>query len=233
MKTPYTYLIGWKSLNRWYYGKRIGKNCHPDELWKTYFTSSRYVKEFREAHGDPNVIEVRKIFKSETDCSRWEARVLRRKNAKYNPIFLNRNNSSSTIGIAGYVTVRNLIGDTLSVSIDDPRFLSGELVGIRTGSSGWKHSEEAKDKIRNSKLGKPRKEFSAEWKENMRRSHIGLISGAIGKTWKKTGVSPLKGVPRRKVQCVHCQKMVGINAINRYHTDNCKENPLRSNRPKI
>lgn len=43
----YTYLIGWSNHNKWYYGRRTAKNCHPNEFWKTYFTSSKYVKEFR------------------------------------------------------------------------------------------------------------------------------------------------------------------------------------------
>ena len=39
-RTPYTYLIGWSKLDKWYYGCRYGINCHPDDFWKTYFTSS-------------------------------------------------------------------------------------------------------------------------------------------------------------------------------------------------
>lgn len=31
-----------------------------------------------------------------------------------------------------------------------------------------------------------------------------------------------KGVPKRKLQCPHCQKMVPYNLINRWHNDNCK-----------
>lgn len=38
--TPYTYLIGWSKHNIWYYGKRTAKNCHPNDFWVTYFTSS-------------------------------------------------------------------------------------------------------------------------------------------------------------------------------------------------
>lgn len=222
MKTPYTYLIGWKSLNCWYYGKRTGINCHPDELWKTYFTSSKYVKEFREIYGEPDVVEIRKVFDTEDACSNWEAKVLRRKNAKHDPKFLNRNNSSPYIGISGYTTVKNANGETLSVPIDDPRVISKELVGIRTGSGGWKHTQETKEKIRNSRTGKVRKKFSDEWRENMRLAHLGKSSGAKGKTWKWAEESPLKGVPRPKKRCPHCLNYVSITAINRYHTDNCK-----------
>lgn len=48
---PYTYIIGWPSLNKWYYGVRYAKNCQPDDLWKSYWTSSRHVSAFRLLHG--------------------------------------------------------------------------------------------------------------------------------------------------------------------------------------
>lgn len=31
--TPYTYLIGWSKQNKFYYGRRTAKNCHPKEFW--------------------------------------------------------------------------------------------------------------------------------------------------------------------------------------------------------
>ena len=64
---PYTYLIGWKSLNLWYYGVRISKNCNPSDLWVTYFTSSKYVAETVKTHGDPDVVQIRKIFDNPAD----------------------------------------------------------------------------------------------------------------------------------------------------------------------
>lgn len=64
MSTPYTYLIGWKALDRWYYGVRFAKNAKPIDLWKTYFTSSRSVRDFVKVNGDPDVIEIRKTFRS-------------------------------------------------------------------------------------------------------------------------------------------------------------------------
>lgn len=30
------------------------------------------------------------------------------------------------------------------------------------------------------------------------------------------------GVPKRKVECPHCHKMIGYHLINRWHNDNCK-----------
>lgn len=74
---PFTYLIGWRSLNKWYYGVRYSHNCHPSDLWVTYFTSSKKIKEFRLLNGEPDVIEVRKIFVTRQQALSWEGRVLK------------------------------------------------------------------------------------------------------------------------------------------------------------
>ena len=70
MKTtiPFTYLIGWTSHNLWYYGVRFAKGCNPRDLWTTYFTSSEKVKQTRQELGEPDVIEVRKIFQTDILC---------------------------------------------------------------------------------------------------------------------------------------------------------------------
>lgn len=97
--TPYCYLIGWTNYNKFYYGARYATSskclyktgCHPDELWKTYFTSSTYVREFRKKYGEPDVIKVRKTFTNPTDAILWETKVLTRLNILNNNIFLNKN----------------------------------------------------------------------------------------------------------------------------------------------
>ena len=61
---PYTYLIGWSDLNTYYYGVRFAKRCKPADLWNPYKTSSKHVKKFIELHGDPDIIQVRRVFDS-------------------------------------------------------------------------------------------------------------------------------------------------------------------------
>ena len=73
--TPFTYLIGWSALNKWYYGCRYRNGCHPTDLWTTYFTSSNEVKQFRKEHGEPDVIQVRHTFSSNQKAKIWEAKV--------------------------------------------------------------------------------------------------------------------------------------------------------------
>ena len=113
---PYTYLIGWSKLNRWYYGSRYSKKCHPSDLWVTYFTSSKSVAKFRKLFGEPDIIQVRKTFSSPLSCYQWESKVLHRINAIKDPKWLNK--------CAGYVKTGvypsgNHLKNTISVVAPD------------------------------------------------------------------------------------------------------------------
>jgi hypothetical protein len=96
--TPYAYLIGWSKLNKWYYGVRYATKskclyktgAHPDDFWKTYFTSShKQVKPFREQHGEPDVVQIRRCFNNDKDASDWEQKVLKNINASKKEYFFN------------------------------------------------------------------------------------------------------------------------------------------------
>lgn len=91
----YTYLIGWRQQGKFYYGCQFGKNANPGNLWKTYFTSSRHVKAFRLEHGEPDIIEVRKIFGGDgAACRSWEERVLTKIMNRRDGMWLNRRATS-------------------------------------------------------------------------------------------------------------------------------------------
>lgn len=90
--TYYTYLVGWRSFDRWYYGYRHSAAPDPDDdLWKNYFTSSKYVAEFRSEHGEPDVIRVCRYFTSKEDALEYEDRFLQRVSAIRSPRWINRN----------------------------------------------------------------------------------------------------------------------------------------------
>lgn len=91
MTVYYTYLIGWKTHNKYYYGVRYAKNCQPDDLWNTYFTSSKHVKMFREENGEPDIIQIRKIFNDFNSARLWETKVLKRMNVINEDKWLNKN----------------------------------------------------------------------------------------------------------------------------------------------
>jgi hypothetical protein len=88
--TPFTYLIGWSELDKWYYGVKFAKGCHPDDLWVTYFTSSKVVQDMREKHGEPDIIQIRRTFTSGKNAINWETKVLKRIKVLYNDCWLNQ-----------------------------------------------------------------------------------------------------------------------------------------------
>lgn len=92
----YTYLVGWSRLDVWYYGVRTAKASSPADLWVTYFTSSHRVKAFRAAHGEPDVVEVRRVFDCREDALRWEEMVIDRLDAVWSPRWLNAQNAGRT-----------------------------------------------------------------------------------------------------------------------------------------
>ncbi len=94
---PYTYLIGWSKYNKFYYGAEFSNNkrkvANPKNLWTIYFTSSKYVRQMREKYGEPDIVQVRKIFKSAEQAHTWESKVLTKMDAASDDRFLNLHNA--------------------------------------------------------------------------------------------------------------------------------------------
>lgn len=78
------------------------------------------------------------------------------------------------------------------------------------------HTEETKEKIRQSKLGKKRTPFTRPSPTEETRHKMSLA--------KKGVPNPkLKGRIMEKYECPHCGKIIGgISNFRRYHNDNCK-----------
>lgn len=104
----YTYLIGWSSLNKFYYGVRYAKASNPNELWKSYFTSSKHVKNFARKHGNPDIIEIRKEFTDRDSAIAWENSVLKKMNVVEDSRFLNATNNMAIKHPYGYNPSKNL-----------------------------------------------------------------------------------------------------------------------------
>lgn len=199
---PYTYLIGWKKYNKWYYGRRTAKNCHPSELWVTYFTSSKYVKNFTKLHGNPDVIEIRKLFPNEPKkCSVWESKVLEKINVQHNDKWLNKKNGDykwDTTGISLPLTekTKEKIKNTLH---------------LKYGVVNPSLSIEIKNKRKNTFLER----YGVT---NTFQTTIFLEKSK--KTWmEKYGVD---NPNKREIICKHCGRFMKIP-----HEKQCKLNPDR------
>lgn len=92
---PYTYFIKWTNLNKWYYGVRYAKGCSPKEFWIKYFTSSSHVKNLLKEYGNPDIIQIRKTFKSAEKAVLWEKNVLLKMNVLHREDSLNMNIAGS------------------------------------------------------------------------------------------------------------------------------------------
>lgn len=96
---PYTYLIGWRTRDRWYYGSRVANKVAPeDDLWGIYQTSSAYVHDEVAAFGDPDVIRVHKTFEQNEQAHEYEKKFLRRVNAKRSSRWINETIMGAPMG---------------------------------------------------------------------------------------------------------------------------------------
>lgn len=99
MTTPYTYLIISKTTKMAYYGSRTANKCNPKDLWSTYFTSSKIIKQLIKTYGkDDFICCIRKIFKNKNDALKWEKKVLQRLAVKSEKFLNQRVNSCKPWG---------------------------------------------------------------------------------------------------------------------------------------
>ena len=156
--TPYTYLIGWSDLSKFYYGVRYAKECHPDELWSKYFTSSKHVARFRNKYGEPDIVQIRRTFSDREDAKNWENKVLLRMNARDHPKLLNATNNRALDHDTEYDRATNL-GEYI---LPGPRGTWEDMYGIEKARrmkektsirskgnryGGFKRSDETKKKM--------------------------------------------------------------------------------------
>lgn len=153
-------MIGWSKHDRWYYGSRIAKGCSPSDLWKTYFTSSKYVTEFRKQFGEPDVIEVRKVFEDQKECVKWEYNVLKRLKVLDTDRWLNK---AIGYNVDPQITSSALMGNTHRVG---KKLSSEHIEAIKQANRGRIHSEDTKNKMSEAQKGRPK---SPEHKAKLRR----------------------------------------------------------------
>ncbi len=223
--TPYTYVIGWSNLGVRYYGVRFAQDCDPKELWHTYFTSSQHVAEFCHRHGDPDVIQIRKIFSSAQSAQLWEHRVLRRLKVTQNDRWLNRTDNRSIAAQPGdlnparrpevrakiragvlrwYETNDNPnLGKTWT---QEEKQAWGEMrKGERNPFYGHKHSDHNIQLYSQRQQGNKNSFYGKKHTESVKQ-HLSQIR---------------KGVLKPKVSCLCCRKEIGINGFPG-HNNKCK-----------
>jgi hypothetical protein len=223
---PYTYLLGWTHLNIYYYGLRYARECHPDDLWNTYFTSSKYVTKFASEHGDPDIKQIRKVFNNVDSARLWEHRVLRRLKVIHRDDFLNKTDNISIAPLYGKdnPATRRETRDAISIGVkkwyetnENPNKETKwtdsekqEWSNLRQGENNpfYGHSHTNENLI-----------FYSERQQGSNNSFFNKVHSDLQKQkWSEIR----SGIPKNKVCCVHCKKEVGINIFPRWHGINCK-----------
>lgn len=220
---PYTYLIGWASLDVWYYGVEhghISKIAHPDNLWNTYFTSSDRVKAFRLLHGEPDVIQVRKIFvngsieEREQNAVKYEMVTLRRLGVIHKQKWLNQTNGKA---IVLDELAKSKISKANKGLIRSDKFrlaVSERNKGTKNPFYGKKHSKETKKK--HSEFMKLRVGWNHS-EETKRKQSV----AATGKRKSDSHKQAISASHNKVYECPHCNKSGGRMML-RWHFDKCK-----------
>ena len=134
---PYFYIIQDVRNGMYYAGAKWAQDANPITFMIEggYNTSSETIKELIRQHGLDNFI-VRKVrtFSSAQKAYDYETKFLQRIDSRNNPRFYNKHNNDGWISNnKGKVVAKDDVGNFIQVDIDDPRFLSGELVGTTKG----------------------------------------------------------------------------------------------------
>lgn len=143
----YTYIIGWTEHNKFYYGSRTSAKCDPLDLWVTYFTSSKYVKRFRKEFGEPDIVEIDRIFTDVKTCLLYEEMFHRYANVVKDDMWINHAFAHGEFSTANKAVAKNKDGDNIGlVSLNDSRWASGDIVHVNLGNKNEKISQLRKNK---------------------------------------------------------------------------------------
>ena len=139
----YVYRITNLVESKHYYGKRSSKIEPHLDLGKKYFSSSKDKNFIKDQKENPQNYKYKVVFicKSARRAIELETTLhdmfdVGRNQSFYNKVKQNGNGFDST----GIVVVKNSLGETFSVSVDDPRFISGELKHVNVGKITVKNS---------------------------------------------------------------------------------------------
>lgn len=207
---PYTYLIGWVEYDKWYYGVRYAQDSYLGDIWIDYFTSSKYVSDFRNLYGEPDVIQVRKIFNSVEEALDYEHRILRKLGVMKTSKWLNESNGGKGFGACNLGRKH---------SIETRQMWSKQRLG----------NTNAKGSIR-----------TENFKENLKKKNKGSNNPFFGKKHSKDSIELFKRInagtgnpmygrknPSQQIikQCPHCGKHGAGGAMHTWHFDKCKKKP--------
>lgn len=248
----YTYLIGWRRLDVWYYGVRWNNSVSPqDDLWVKYQTSSRYVKAFVLEHGDPDTIRISRCFDDPKMARAHEMRFIKQLKC-HSPRNTRWLNQGIPNGIGGHFVphseeTKRLIGHRSKERWKDPQFREKAIRrGHRLSVDQRKKISEFQILHKNTSDEKKRQSIQSKknWtnpdvKEKASKSHRKFWSSERGKAVsekiKQTHTGKIVseetrsnlrkariGYRQQIVSCPFCPKTGNKSIMTRWHMDNCR-----------
>lgn len=223
---PYTYLIRWTRLNISYYGVRYAQDCDPSDLWNPYKTSSDKVTKFVALNGEPDIIQVRKIFIDVPAAQNWEHRVLKRIKAVSSDKWLNRTDNKSIAPLYGEDHPHYGKKGEAHHCYGKPNKGASQAQKEKWANPESKHPWSDPEFIaRNvaSKSGDKHHMYRSEVVEKVSgENHYSKKEGYICKTSGSN--NPMKaGYKYRKITCQYCNNEYGASGFKR-HENFCKSN---------
>ena len=244
---PYTYRLIWTKTGAKYYGVRFSATCNPEDLWVTYFTSSKYVKEYVEQYGEPDIKEIRKTFIGQNrvaEARNWEHKVLKRLKATTRTDYLNRSDGKSIPPMPGALNPMSRPDVKLKylavVQSEEHRVKKSKIVQEQV-KNGTHHF--LGDTVNRNRINAGTHPFvcgDVQGKTSRRRVQEGTHNFLGGKQQRKMvedGTHPLLGPTsnlnrlkagthpsQQKLTCEHCDKTISIGMYKRWHGPNCRQN---------
>ena len=150
----YVYRITNTRLNKHYYGSRNSVIMPQLDIGVKYFSTSKdkdFIKDQKENPSDYKY-KVVKVFNNTKDKEIYESYLHQYFNVRDNINFYNGSNQTPFgFDTTGMVSVKDKDDNTMSVSVYDERYLSGELTGL---TKGVKHTIKTKHKMSISRIGR-------------------------------------------------------------------------------
>lgn len=250
--TPFTYCLTFLPTGERYYGVRYAKDCHPSQLWTTYFTSSETIKALIEEYGEDSfTFEIRKTFVTREQACSWETKFLTKIDAANHPDWLNDHNGTANFHptekskqtqkrkcIEKYGVENNFqrpdvqerVRQTLSSkSEDDLTAMWEKTHQTNLEKYGYKNpfsNPIIQDQIRATNVRKYGYEYSQQNPEiQKQRKEKALLETGYESSNQRPDVKlklSISAKSRPTLYCPHCNKSGASSQMKRWHFDNCK-----------
>lgn len=210
--SPYTYLIGWSQHDKWYYGVQTKKHANLNDLWVRYFTSSNIVKAFRKIYGEPDIIQVRRLFTDRASAIKWEIKVLERMKVTSSDKWLNQRIVYMDGSTSNKHWMKTEAGQKL---LKDAR-RQWRIDNPDRGSWNKGLTKDSHQSLR---------EASIRAKEHQKSGQICCIGDSMrGRVFDEEHKNKLRtrALLRKKTSCQHCNVLCTPGMFARWHGENCR-----------